>query len=400
MRQITKRRLESLKATAALVALACSGNAAAELRFIPYGSAELSYDSNVYRVPSTDTAPVIGGRRARSDSIERYRIGADVIYQLSQQKFYGTFEGRYFDYNQINILDHAEYLFSAGYDWVVGSRLSGVLDFRQERRLASFADRDTAQLLIETERSGGGRGGYLLTPDVRLEGGFKIRDLHSPLPGFPDFSLSENAVTAAAKYVGIARLSAGVAFEYLNGDYSGIPNTSSFNQETGDVTADYVVSDLSAFNLQLGYTQRQDPSQGGNTSGFTGSLAYARQITGKTSANVRVFRRVSSYISGNSTVLETGASGSVTWEATRKITVVASYEYTDGSFNGVPTGSPDAGRHDRYQSGTLNVNYSPLRWLLLRPYGQYQTRTSNQNNASYNDAVFGVEVQVRFDAEQ
>jgi hypothetical protein len=89
----------------------------------------------------------------------------------------------------------------------------------------------------------------------------------------------------------------------------------------------------------------------------------------------------------------------VEWEATAKITVGTTYEYTDGAFqaSNLPGGIANDNRKDRYQAVSLNVSYEPLRWLQVRSYATYQARISNIEINSYNTSLIGLELRARFE---
>ena len=81
---------------------------------------------------------------------------------------------QFVDFDQ---LDHNEYLASVALDSHWSDRLESLLDYRQERRMASFADRNSTDLALEDERIGRGTLTWALVPNWRVEGGLKGREL-------------------------------------------------------------------------------------------------------------------------------------------------------------------------------------------------------------------------------
>jgi hypothetical protein len=382
----------------AALALTWPAAAIGELRFDPYASSQYEYQSNVFSVANRQQAVAQNGDPQRDDSLLRYLAGLDAIYEWSRQKLSATVEGRRFDYQHFNQLNHNEYLLYTTLDWMLGNRIDGTLSARQDRRMAAFADRTSSQLAMERERAISAKLGALAARDWRVEVGAMRRDLASPLPGFQSFSLAENSGTLGLKYLGISRFSAGIETTYLDGQYRGITDAPRFNEVTAQGTALYIVSGLSRLDAAVGFTQRKD--RGPNdmkTTGLTGNLGYVRTLSGKTDVSLQAYRRVSSYTAGATSTVDTGATLAANWQATPKLAISLNYEWTRSSFQGqaVP-GSGIADRRDRLQNSGARLVYQPTVWLSIRPYASYQDRHSNYDLAGYNGAVAGIEVRMRF----
>lgn len=397
---------------AALLALAPARVALADVDLVPYGSVAYEYNSNVFDLPEDRQAaklagidavslaglldppqPVASGDGQRSDHLLRYIAGVETGFAWSDQKLRGLAEGRRVRFSHFDYLDHDEYLLGAGLDWR-WKAANGALDYRLERRMAPFAERRSTALAIERERLGTGRFDLDYNPEWRFESVLRTRNLDSPLPGFPDFSLTENSVGVAAKYIEIDALAAGALIEYLSGEFSGVPGAHSFHQESIGVTAAYTIPQLSLMSAELGYTRRTEEGSSGGLSGLTGLFAYHRQFTGKTSAGGQLFRRISSYAGGASGVRDTGAQVDFGWLATEKISVAAVYRWTRSVFDESSGGSQ---RSDDLQSASLKSTYHALTWLALRPYVSYEERNSNVDVVDYKATIVGLELQARFE---
>ncbi len=372
--------------------------AGAEVHIVPYVATQAEYNSNVFDLSSPSQAIVENGEARRDDMVLRYLGGAAASYQMGQQKLHGAIEGRRFNYEHFNQLDHDEYLLDGGLDWALSSDLDGALDYRQERRMASFADRNTSQLVLERDRAAAAKVNLKLTPEWLLQGGVKNHQLDSPIQGIPMFGLSENSANAALSYLGFGTLSAGLYAEYLRGEYRGVPGANKFDQTTLDLTAAYSISGLSDINAKLGYTQRKDQQSGtGSVSGYTGSLTYSRKLSGKTAANVQLFRRISSYTAGASSVVETGASADVNWRPTLKLAVSLDYSLTNSTLQGQGvSGTNESNRRDQYQITTLKTTYQALEWLWIEPFASYENRDSNIEIDGFNTAIVGINIRISF----
>ena len=293
-----------------------------------------------------------------------------------------------------NELDHDEYLFSGGLDWHLSRAFKGLLEASQERRIASFEDRRSTTLILETERIARATANVDITPLWRVETSLQRRDLDSPLPDFPEFRLQEDTVGAALKYLVVDHVAAGIYTEYLQGEFEGTPNAGRFRQTSVALTGDYSIEGFSGVSAAIGATQRQQRGGEGEKA-LTGKLAYNRVLTSKTKIDLQVFRRLLSYVGGASSIKEDGASANVIWQATPKTAAVLLYQRTQGRFEEASSNSGTSGRSDKGEIASLTIKYQVLPWMALRPYAGYQSRESNTAFDSFESSFAGIELLVR-----
>ena len=331
------------------------------------------------------------------------RAGVDALYEWSLQEFYANVEGRHFGYDELSDLSHNEYLVHGGMKWHLGSLFDGVLDYRRERSMVSFLEFTATQLYLQVQSVTTASANFQFTPDWRLQSQGVINDLDSPRPGYPNLSLTEESIHEGLRYVGVAKLSAGIDAIYLHGHFNGeeFILTPRYHQTTVEAAAQYVATGLSSFDGAVGYTRRIQEN-GETLSGPTGLLAYQRDLTGLTSIDIRLSRAINTYVTYGSTEIDTGVALGATWNPIAKIAVSLGYQWTHSTFPGAdlvglaPVGTE---RVDHYQLATLSVKYEARNWLSLRLYGQYQTRGSNVGAYSFNGTLIGLEFEVRISGE-
>jgi hypothetical protein len=365
----------------------------AQLSAIPYAAEDYEHNSNIFYLPSSGPAPLGSSGPTFGDTTLRSRAGIDATYLWDRQRFYASGEGRHFDYDHFSYLNHNEVLLNGGLDWKLGRLLDGIVDYRHERRMVQFTDLlDSTQFILETENVVSASANVQVTPEWRLENRARERTLDSPRPGAPNLSLREDSIHEAVRYLGVADLSAGLDMEYLDGKFRDDPaaTTPQYHQTTVQLTGNYLVSGLTDINGALGYTSRSDPT-GNGTSGLTGALGYKRNLTPKTSINLQLARAVNSYVSTAGSEIDTSASVNASWLATYKLTVKAGYAWTHSKYPQFGGNS----RADNIQLVNLEMSYEVLRWLSVRPYFRYQTRSSDLANFGFNSTIYGVEVQAK-----
>ena len=388
-----------------LGALASPGTARAALELVPYGSAQYEHHSNIFEVSSEEEALEQNGDSERSDNVLRLAAGLDLSWMPGQQELRLKGEARRLQYDRNGDLDHNEHTVSAAFDWKAGSTVDGTLEYEQDRRVASFADLDTSELSVQTERNAHALLGVGVTPTWRVETAANYHESELPLDDAPEFKLEETSGTLAINYLGVSKLSAGLLGEYLEGEYTGSDDARSFDETSLQLTADYAVTGLSSFNLKLGVTERQEErddalaeegTEDEDVSGFTGSLGYNRTLSGKTSFGAQIFRRVDSYVAGANALVDTGLQASLNWQPTARLSVGARAGWTRSEFeNGSDTAQ--AGREDDLTTASLELSYQALRWLALRPFVEYRDRSSNIEDESFDSTVVGAEMRARFE---
>jgi hypothetical protein len=396
-----------------ILALACPGAAVAQLNFpltvppqthfSPYADGAYEHDSNLFALSSTAPEPAGRNGPSLSDSLWRVRAGFDSAYEWGLQEFFAIAEGRRFTYDQFTQLTHDEYLLHGGWNWKIASVLDGVLDYQRERSMVSFLQINAAefsaseQLYLQVQSVAIASINVQMSPEWRLQSQGKLNDQNTQLPGTPDLTLREESIHEGLRYVGFANLSAGLDGEYLRGNFTGgtFLVTPGYRQSTAEFAADYVLSGLSSFHGDIGFTERS-LEQAGRISGLTGLAAYQRDLTGKTSITLKLSRAINTYITAASPEVDSAAELDVTWSATAKIKVQAGYQYLHSSFSATDiAGVLTASRLDRLQTPTLSVIYQPVNWLIVRPYAQYQTRSSTVGIFSFHGTVYGLELEGR-----
>ena len=366
----------------------------------PYAAEDVEHNSNVFDLQTNQPTP---GYPAGSlaDTFFETRAGVEGAYLLDEQRFFGTAEFRRFDYDKFTDLDHNEYLFDGGLKYKIEQLIDGTVEYRHEQRMVQFQDLTAADyLILETENTANASFNVNFTPEWRLETRLRDHLLDSPRSDVPQLSLHEDSVHEGLRYLGVSNLSAGVDVEYLEGQYRHDPLAldPNYHQTSEYLAANYLVSGLTSFNGALGYTSRTDPTNSGTNgagSGVTGNIGYKHSLSGKTTLNLGLRREVSTYLTTGGSEIDTTGSIGLNFQATYKIRIRASYDYTNSKFPDTPVGAVaiDAiERTDHFQTANLDVTYQVLHWLSIRPYIRYQTRHSNIPIDSFNSNAVGIEL--------
>ncbi len=369
----------------------------AQLAVTPHAAVDVEHNSNVFDLSSSGVAPVGKNGAAFGDTIVGSRAGIEGTYMLGQQSLFAAAEFRRFEYHDFTSLSHNENTITGGLNWKVDRLVDGKLDYLHEQRMVQFMDLAASRnLILETENRIHASANVRISPEWRLENALKDRTLDSPRTDIPGLSLREDSIHEGLRYLGVANLAAGIDAEYLSGTYRHDPTALNpkYHQTTVGLAGTYVLSGLTNFNGAIGYTRRSDAAYSGGQSAVTGNLGYKRNLTGKTTIDLEVNRAINSYLTTGGTELDTTAAASVAWQATYRATVKLGYAYTNSKFSESGSGSFGT-RVDHFQTANAEADYLVLRWLTVRAYARYSTRSSSQGLYAFNGTVYGIEFQAK-----
>lgn len=372
--------------------------------FSPFAAVSMEHDSNVFGFADRDAAERITGSPALSDTVRRASVGADLQHSFGQQTLRaGAHAGRN-EFQRFGQLDHSHHRWSTALDWRLGPRIDGLLEWRNERRMASLAERRSDELAMEDERIATAALNLDIGADWRLENTVRSRELESPLEGMPHFALQEDSFSAELRHSGLGLFNAGLRGEYLDGRFTGtLLGDEPFDQIGVEAVATYAASGLSRLNARLGHSRRRDRRNADNdTSAVTGLISIERTFSGVTSADLELFRQISSFSYGPESMIESGVRTTLRWQPSARTAVQAGLEWSRNEFQDSArfqqAGEP--ARNDRQRSAFVRAQYAPLPWLGLHPYVHVRDRNSNYRDQRYDKYVVGLEVRIRFGSAQ
>jgi hypothetical protein len=386
---------------AALAALALPVHAHAQ--FSGQASATGTYESNtnVFALNS-GFSPAGDPNFRRSDTDFSYGAALSGSYLLGRQEFFATASSQEFKYQRYTQLDNTSYNVDLGWKWKLGDNLDGQLDASRAHSMVPFYNLTgvtTLSLVTVTEQRETAQIGIKLNSDWRIKASAFTSKADQPTPDAPNLQLTQSSGTTSLEYSGFGAITGGVMAGYSSGDYSGAngingaASNPSFSQTTAGLVAHYNHI-RSSFDGSVGYSRRTSSVGSDDTSGVTGSLAFTEQVTPKTSFTATIARSINSYILNEGSVIDTTAGVTVGWQATYKLTVSAGYTFDYRNFPKQGNNPVGSDRVDIQEAPTMAMIYRPLRWLVIRPYANIQTRRSTFVGGHFSQNVYGVSVSV------
>jgi hypothetical protein len=398
--EIACRHVPAAKFWAIAGCLLCASAATfANVQMTTSATGEYQYNTNVFNLQSgaNTTAPGITAP-SRGDSDFGYGGALNLDDNVGLQDFFLHLSGKELRYDHYTDLNHDEYKLDGGLKWKLWTEVDGLVEVSRTRSMIAFYDltptaQATLQLPIETEQREAGQVNFFITPDFRVESSAYRRVVDEPLDATPNLQLTENEGQTAVKYLGTAKLTSGFSVAYLTGRYDGGSALSnpSYDQGTVDFVTSYQASGLSNVTGEVGYSRRTSAVQTNNVSGVTGKIDYRGQLTAKSALELAVDREITSYIANAGAEIDTTGTIIYNWQITYKIGL--SVLYSDSSRNYPDQGLvPGTRRTDHQQDASLKFDYEVRRWLSIKPYITYETRSSAYVGASFSSTIFGISV--------
>ncbi|WKB52162.1 hypothetical protein [Eleftheria terrae] len=377
MSHLPGRRLRAMQLPlAAACALVVHGAPALANPYYLYATQEFAHDSNLFRERDG---------RERSDTRSSTGVTVGVDEMIGRQRLIGSALVRRNLYRDQDQLNNTEYGVNLRADLETINRLSGGLRYSTSRRLAKFeTSTDTAR---STERNllslqdFGARAQLGMASLWVLEGGYSYRDQEYSAKAYESLEQKTHTVNAGARYRPSDLISFGVALRNTKGR---IPHyrpgvEDEYDRKDLDFTVLWKPNGLSTLDLRLSRTKTDhDVASARDFTGFTGSLAYGYQPTGKLRFNVNLVRETNDESSAfeipglenfsipleNTRLIHSLRLGT-SYDATAKIRVSAGLRYTRRNieqgtlFGGTQKGS------DRTTGANLGINYAFSRnWLF------------------------------------
>jgi hypothetical protein len=316
---------------------------------------------------------------AQTDNIFRY--GGAVRYDqrvVGRQRVRLTARGDYYDYRDLNDLDHFAYALLGEWLWEIGNNWSGTLGIGQIKRQVDMGETQAARLDTAKTTTAEATAAYLVTPGFRLRGGLLGRFDERSTTDQTD--TTSRTATAAAEYVSPLANTLGLEYRFTNGtaeelqevDPLGAFVSNDYEEHEFALVSSYALGTQLRASVRLGHTQRNyDELPARDFDGPTGRVAVDWSPGTKTVLTFLVYHEPRSIIDvAASHVTVSGVAFAPRWAVTNQVVLGARFARERRKFEGDP--SLSAGGELRNELATLmrfQVGWEPQRrWLVGLAY--------------------------------
>lgn len=366
-----------------------------------FAQENITYDSNVFRLPAASDPCVSIGSCAKDDTVFTTSLGAVLDVPYSLQRFQGAFTWYDARYRRFEDLDHQGHIARAAWLWSVTPRITGELSYADEKGLASFANIQGRRPDMVTQRMALASAAWMVVPSWRLHaaanwaearhtGGLRVNDIEL------------EALEAGISYVTAQENRLGVAVRAEEGrnpsDFvvGGIPFNNEYEQKSVGVQGRWVVSGLSRFDGRLDYTRREyDRFSERNYSGPTFNLTHTYTPTGKLTIATTAQRDVAPLEDVTASfVLVTGITVRPDWAITEKMSLRGHFAYSRWEYFGVQP--LFVGYEHRVKYASVTLMWRPTLRIAISGTLGTERRTSSLSNADYKVDTAAVEARIGF----
>ena len=365
-----------------------------------FASEDITYDSNVFRLPGS---VLPSGLNGRSDRFHTHTLGINADIPVSLQRFQASFSKFWTRYQRFDHLDFDGHNASARWLWVVTNpRLEGDVGYTETTGLASFATFGGTQRDVITTRQAFASANWQLTPRWIVYGGLlgtqrthedPTRRIHDIEARSAELRLSY--LTPADNRVGLAvraeegnapseRLLGGAAFDnaYRHYGVGVVGRWRVAGHSVVDGRGDYVKREYEEFPRR-------------NYSGPSWGVTHTWTPTAKLTF-VSTVRRDLAPLDDVQTafVTSTGASIRPRWELTPKFALVGNADYARWKYRADLLRGGDY--HHDIQAVGVGFAWAPFQRVLITGNAQRETRESSRGDADYTTNVFTLDARVGF----
>ncbi|ABE50296.1 conserved hypothetical protein [Methylobacillus flagellatus KT] len=372
----------------------------------PYASLTYSYDDNLRRFASKQLAQMSTGSSDTSDTMLVKSAGIVLDHTISRQKMYVDFRLNKSTFNKNSELDNDGRDVIARWDWELGNRLEGKVEFFHKKALVPFSEFQPLQgtMLSLNTRTQDRRlleARWMLHPRWRVRGAFIYSEMEYGAEAQRAANLKEDIQEIGFDYLSPTKSIIGVLYRNTKGSkpqqaFQGSFISNDYDQNELKLNVDWAVTGKSRLQFLGGLVDRQHEQL--SQRDFRGVNARGNfnwMTSGKTNLNAAVWREnnAQSFVTTSYT-LNRGTSLTANLQATGKIAVQGVLKYEKRDFEGDQIFGQF--RSDKDKSFMLSLMYNPVTSFRITTSFIHSDRESTSDMFEFRSNSVSVTGQYEF----
>jgi len=363
-----------------------------------FASENITYDSNVFRLPDGVTPE---GQNGRSDRFNTHTLGVNLDIPVSLQRFQATYAKFWTRYQRFDHLDFDGHNASARWAWVLTDpKLDGDVGYSETTGLASFAtfggtDRD----VIKT-RQAFASANWTLTPRWIAYAGLLGTERTHEDPARRVHDIESKSLELRMSYLTPADNRIGFSVRGEDGnapserEVGGVIFDNSYRHYSVGVVGKWRLTGHSIVDGRFDYVRRDyehfnERDYSGPAWGVTHTWTPTAKLTFLTT-----LRRDIQPLDDIQTASVTATSASIRprWEITPKFALVGNADYARWKYKDPLR---DDYHHDIHSFG-LGFAWAPWQRVVITGNAQHEERKSSRGDADYKTTVYTLDARVGF----
>lgn len=378
--------------------------------FRPYVSANVSYDSNIFRLENSARAQQLLGTSQLSDSLLKTELGLETRLRLSRQLISVDLSVNDTKYDKFKRLDFTGNSKVIRWNWVLGSFLEGVISYNDSEVDSGFADVLSSTAVVSsnnlrTTQSTQASLFWHVHPDWTVFGSLLKSDFSNSNTAFIFSNRQENTYETGVRYISGEQNQVSLSFRNIDYDY---PNRSATslalfgNTSTRqDVIGVFTYNPTIKLNLiaKISAVSLDYPNHGNrNFDDISQRWTLAYTYSPDTSIGASIYREVNQVDDVVSTYAQNKGVGVTSgWIISPKISLGASAEFKTQEYLGSSgVSSTSIPRKDDIETYNLFAKYQATQKMFLQLNYLRSNRKSNTPNLSYDDNVLSASASYEF----
>lgn len=381
-------------------------------------SSNYMYDSNVFRLSDRTNPLLLLGTPSKADQVitSSATIRFDKRYSLQRFQLDGSLvDTRYLNFDTQSF---TAFNYKGNWAWSLTPRFYGNLSFNHREMLNSFASLtgfsnfNTRNKRIDDDYSF--NGVYEIDGVWRLVGGVSHVSRKNTQTFTQEFNNTVQSAEGGIRYAFPSGSSLTYKFKYGFGEYQNRPQPivsslfdNRFNDAEHDMRLVWPVTGKTSISAHLGHLERKhDHFSQRDFSGLIGGVDVNWNVTGKTQLSLIWSHELSNFQTARfQQFINTSAFSSSymvsdrltimpVWKITSDINLRLRYDFINRDFRGAVVSIPRTGRVDGIHTGSVTLEWQPLKEVMLSATFQRDHRSSSLPGFDYDSTMGSVAVRL------
>lgn len=378
--------------------------------FRPYVSANVSYDSNIFRLVNSARAQQLFGTPQLSDTLLKTELGLETRLRLSRQLITLDLSVNDTKYDQFKRLDFTGNAKAIRWSWVLGSYLDGMISYSDSEVDSGFTDVISSAAAVtsnnlRTTQSTLASLFWHVHPDWTVFGSLQKNDLSNNNAAFIFSNRQENVYETGLSYISGEQNQVSLSLKNTDYDY---PNRSATslalfgNTSTRqDIITTFTYNPTIKLNVVAKITavSLDYPNHGNrNFDDINQRWTMAYAYSPVTNLGASLYREVNQVDDVVSTYAQNqGFSVLASWSITPKTSIGANAEFRTQEYLGSSgVSATSIQRKDDIETYKLFAKYQATQKMFLQLNYLGSSRKSNTPNLSYDDDIISASISYEF----